>query len=775
MPERSAYPYHDWNERITAECYAPNTPSEVWDEEGHLTHIINNYSWMSFDFGPTLLDWMEKKARSVYRAILKADEISKKRFSGHGSALAHPYSHVILPLTDHKDKRTLIRWGIADFKRRFGRYPEGMWLPETAVCYDTLEALAEEGIKFTILSPHQAEKVRKIGEAWTDVSDGRIDPKLAYLCPLRSGREITIFFYDKYISNDVAFGDLLKDGKAFAQRLLAAFKDEPIAQLESIATDGETYGHHKRQGHLALSSCLHHILVKKLARITNYGEFLERFPPKYEVKIIENTSWSCVHGIERWRNGCSCSTGLHPGWSQAWRRALREAHDWLRDRLLDCFELHASQLLKDPWKARDDYISVIHQRSKEAVESFLAQHAKGPLSYEAKSKILKLLEMQRHSFLMQTSCAWFFDDISNIESIYSMMQAARAIQLCKEATDTMLEDRYVKILQNAKSNIEEEGDGSQVFLKRAKPHSLDIIKVGAHFVVCNLFGHHPLARSVYIVFEEESEDLSSGSTRMRIGKLRMGSKVTWDEATIMYAVLLDGLNVLAGVKPYDESFTSMMNEIKSKFKESGRQELILLIKTYFGSNLYSLKDLPEAERRRIVAKALEPTIREVKIRYEDVLKENEEALYLLRKISVPIPRSLRIIAEYIISSKIRAILNAPTPDLDRLEMLVKKAKDLSLAIDKKGFSVKAVSPLRKELSRLMKDPTDVNMMERVRRILASLRTLDLTQHFWLARKATFIIFKKYYEEMRARSDAQAIKWLSTFDSIKAELGMKLKT
>lgn len=484
MLEESAHPYHDWNERITAECYAPNTASPVFDQDGNLIHIINNYSWTSFDLGPTLLAWMEKKAPSVYKSILRADERSVKKFSGHGSAIAHPYSHVVLPLANARDRRTLVKWGIIDFQRHFHRYPEGMWLPETAVNYDTLEALAEEGIKFTILAPHQAEKVRKMGEEeWTDVSNGTIDPKRPYLCRLPSGKTLSIFFYDKYVSHDVAFGNLLDDGRAFAIRLVGAFTDEPIPQLENIATDGETYGHHRRYGHLALSACLHYIIAKKLARVTNYGEFLEKFPPEYEVRIIEDTSWSCAHGIERWRSGCGCNTGLHPSWRQDWRRPFREANDWLRDRLSECFELYGSKLLKDPWKAREDFISVAHKKSKENFEYFLARHAVDELSHESMVKAIKLLEMQKQSLLMQMSCAWFFDDITSIECIQSMKHAARAIQLCQEATGVDLEGEYIRLLQKAKSNIIEEDDGSMIYLRKVKPYSVGAIKAAASWLV----------------------------------------------------------------------------------------------------------------------------------------------------------------------------------------------------------------------------------------------------------------------------------------------------
>ncbi|MCL6482072.1 MAG: DUF3536 domain-containing protein, partial [Firmicutes bacterium] len=347
----SAYPYHDWNERITAECYAPNAASRILDSEGRIVRIVNNYARISFNFGPTLLAWMEQHAQETYRAVLEADRESRERFGGHGSALAQAYNHLIMPLANSRDKRTQIRWGIHDFVHRFGRRPEGMWLPETAVDLETLELMAEQGIRFTILEPGQARRVRPIGgRTWRDVAGGRIDPTTAYRLRLKSGHSICLFFYDGPIARAVAFEGLLARGENFANRLVSAFNDSRSwAQLVHIATDGETYGHHHLYGDMALAYALQYLEEHRLARLTNYGQYLELHPPTQEVEIFENTSWSCAHGVERWRSDCGCNTGGHPGWNQAWRAPLREALDWLRDTLAPRYEKHAGALLRDPW------------------------------------------------------------------------------------------------------------------------------------------------------------------------------------------------------------------------------------------------------------------------------------------------------------------------------------------------------------------------------------------------------------------------------------------
>ncbi|HEU4413743.1 MAG TPA: DUF3536 domain-containing protein, partial [Candidatus Angelobacter sp.] len=433
--QESAYPYHDWNERITAECYAPNGASRILDDAGRIRSIVNNYRRISLNFGPTLLSWMKEKAPDTYKCILESDEESRKEFSGHGSAIAQGYNHMILPLANARDKYTQVFWGVRDFEHRFGRMPEGMWLPETAVDVETLEALAECDLKFTILAPHQAARVRKIGgRNWKDVHGGRIDPTRAYLCRLPSGRKINLFFYDGPISQAVAFERLLNNGEHFAGRLRNGFSDKrDWPQLMHIATDGETYGHHHKHGDMALAYALDRIEDDGEIALTNYGEFLEEFPPTHEVQIVENTAWSCSHGVERWRSDCGCNSG-HAGWRQMWRAPLRQALDYLRDATAELFEREAASMLRNPWDARNDYIDVILDRSPEALWIFFEKHSRRQLHSEETTCVLKLLEMQRHAMLMYTSCGWFFDELSGIETVQVMQYAGRVIQLAKEVS-----------------------------------------------------------------------------------------------------------------------------------------------------------------------------------------------------------------------------------------------------------------------------------------------------------------------------------------------------
>ncbi|MBI4278625.1 MAG: DUF3536 domain-containing protein [Armatimonadetes bacterium] len=464
----SAAPYHDWNERVTAECYAPNAAARILDGDGHVAKTVNLYARISFNVGPTLLSWMESHAPEVYRAILDADRESRRRYSGHGSAIAQVYNHMIMPLATWRDKRTQVIWGIRDFAHRVGRAPEGMWLPETGVDVETLEVLAEQGIRFTILSPHQAVRVREVGRAaWEDVGPAGIDPTMPYRIPLPSGRAIHAFFYLRPVARDVAFADLLTDGERFTQALLGAFdgaRGRP--QIAHIATDGETYGHHKKFGEMALAYALHAIESRGLARLTNYGEYLARYPATHDAQIAEFTAWSCAHGVERWRGDCGCRQGS-PEWSQAWRDPLRLAMDWLRDRLVPRYAQEVGRYLADPWAARDDYIAVVLDPSARSVERFLRAHAARPaarpLEDDVRARVLTWLEVQRHTMLMYTSCGWFFDDIAGIEATQVLRYAGRAIQLAQELTGEALEPGFLQILARARSNLPERGNGVRVY------------------------------------------------------------------------------------------------------------------------------------------------------------------------------------------------------------------------------------------------------------------------------------------------------------------------
>ena len=473
--QESAAPDHDWNERITAQCYAPNARSRVLDEFGRIEEIVNNYNWVQFDFGPTLLRWLETGDPDLYKEILRADRDSAARFGGHGNAIAQAYNHMILPLASYRDQVTQVRWGLRDFQFRFGRPSESIWLPETAMNLETLRILVESGIRFIILAPHQARRVKRAGGgSWSDVSGGRIDPRRAYrwTLPADPSRGLDVFFYDGPISVAVSFEHLLRNASVFADRLQAAARDAGPDALVHMATDGEVYGHHEPFGDMCLAYLLAREAPLRGIRPINYGAFLDAHPPKDLVEIDlgesgEGTSWSCVHGIGRWCRDCGCSTGGRPGWHQRWRAPLRRGLDFLRDRLYETYAQTAGDLVRDPWEARDDYVDVLldpNSRSR-----FIEKHARRPLDDREREVLWRMLESQHNAMLMYTSCAWFFADISGLEVQQNLAYAARAIELARPHARANLEDELLGYLSEAKSNLAEMGSGADVYRRFVQP------------------------------------------------------------------------------------------------------------------------------------------------------------------------------------------------------------------------------------------------------------------------------------------------------------------
>jgi hypothetical protein len=463
--EPSAAPWHDWNQRICEECYRPNTAARILDGQGLIETTLSTYSRISCDFGPTLLAWLERESPAVYEAVLHADRSAKERFSGHGSALAHPFHHIILPLLPQRDKVTEIRWGIRDFEDRFGRYPEGMWLPEMAVDRETLEVLADHDIRFTMLAPHQVRRLRPApGEDRADTTD----PGTAGTCRLPSGREIAVFIHDAALCHEVAFGTLLENGDRFADRLLAAASG---GGLVHVATDGETFGHHRKFGDMALAWCIRRLEADP-SPLTIYGEYLEQQPSFPGIDIIERTSWSCPHGISRWDEGCDCTSGRHTGWSHAWRGPLRSALAGLAQTLRELYAREAAPLFTDPWSARDDCISLIRDPSPGSCRQFMEAHAGTLPPADTPEKACMLLELSRQCLAMQTSCALFFDDIGDREAVQALRHAARALQIAREISGTDHETLFRSALSRIPGNRPHLPDGDAVYTAHVLPHIL---------------------------------------------------------------------------------------------------------------------------------------------------------------------------------------------------------------------------------------------------------------------------------------------------------------
>jgi alpha-amylase/alpha-mannosidase (GH57 family) len=446
----TAHPYPNWNARINAESYGPNLSAPILDETSAVVERVNNYEWISYDVGPTLLSWLESHDQETYEGIIAADRQSMAHLGGQGSAMAQSYNHTILPLSNDADRRTQIKWGIADFRHRYGRPPEGMWLPETAVDSRTLEILVDEGIEFTVLSPYQAAGAETEAGHYVDGGDAAVDSRRAYYVEPSPGKRIAVFFYDGPLSQQIAFGGLLDDGRVLARRLLTSLEgSEGDAALAHVATDGETYGHHHRFGEMALAAAIDTIRAAPGARLVNYASFLSDHPPRLRAGIVEDSSWSCVHGVERWRSDCGCSTGGDPGWHQEWRGPLRDALDWLRDQALVDFEASRGRLLTAPWEARDAYVEVLLGRT---AGDFVDQYGVPGIDTAGAEEAAGLLEIQHRAMLMYTSCGWFFNDISGLETVFVLRQAGRVIDLMRAVTDRDPEPEFLRRLDDAVSN-----------------------------------------------------------------------------------------------------------------------------------------------------------------------------------------------------------------------------------------------------------------------------------------------------------------------------------
>jgi alpha-amylase/alpha-mannosidase (GH57 family) len=774
-----AYPYHDWNERITAECYATNAKSRILDEHGRIVQMVNNYAKISFNFGPTLLAWLEEKVLDVYGAILEADQASQKTFSGHGSALAQAYNHMILPLANQRDKHTQIVWGIRDFEHRFGRKPEGMWLPEAAVDLETLDILAEQGIRFTILAPHQASRLRPMGTGkWRDVRGGKIDPTSAYALRLPSGRAIALFFYDGPISRAVAFEGLLKSGQSFAQRLLGGFSEKRTwPQIVHIATDGETYGHHHHFGDMALAYALHHIESENLARLTNYGEYLERHPPTHEVEILENTSWSCVHGVERWRSDCGCNSGRNPGWHQAWRTPLRKALDWLRDSLASTCEEKARQFLKDPWGARNDYIQIILDRSPQNMEAFFNQHAARVLNDDEKITALKMLELQRHAMLMYTSCGWFFDELSGIETVQVIQYAGRALQLAQEVFGQDMESRFLELLEQAKSNVPKHRDGRRIYERFVKPAIVDLVEVGAHYAMSSLFQEYGQKTSIYCytVDQDDYQSSEAGRAKLVAGRATVTSQITRESARFCFGVLhLGDHNLNCGVRGYQgqDAYQELVQEIMEPFGRADFAETIRILDKYFEESTFSLTSLFRDEQRKILDIILESTLADVEALYRQLYETNAPLMRFLKDSGTPPPKALYAAAEAVLNADLRRAFENEEFSPELVDTLLDESRSEGISLDQETLEYTLRGSLERMVERLVSSPMELEVLEKLNKALGMLRTLPFQVNLWKVQNIYYDVLQTVYLEFKAkadRGDERARQWLAHF----APLGEKL--
>ena len=776
--QESAYPYHDWNERITVESYATNAASRILDEKGRIARIVNNYSRISFNFGPTLLAWMEAKAPIAYEAIIRADRRSMETFGGHGSALAQAYNHMIMPLANERDKKTQVFWGARDFERRFGRKPAGMWLPETAVDIATLEALAEHGIAFTILAPSQAKRIRPLvngqsveGVPWTEVGGARIDPSKPYVQRLPSGRSIVIFFYDGPISRAVAFERLLSSGDRFVGRLMQGYRhDDGTPQLAHIATDGETYGHHHVNGDMALAWALSHIEERGLAKLTNYGQFLELSPPAHEVDIVESTSWSCAHGLERWRSDCGCNSGGRPGWTQLWRGPLRHALDALRDELVPLYEKDVARFVNDPWVARDEYIDVVMDRAR--AKRFLERNAARELSQPERTRLWKLLELQRHAMLMYTSCGWFFDELSGIETTQVLQYAGRAAELAEELFGGGIERRFVDLLEKVPSNLAEYANGRRIYEKFVLPARVDLAKVAAHYAVSSLFERYPDIARVY-AYRVDSVDRrwgEAGRTRLAVGHATVTSTITEESAHFSYgAIRLADHTVSGGVREFAgvEQYREVADELMTVFRNADFATAMRLMDRHFQASIYSLRSLFHDQQQIILEKAMEKSLAQAEASYRQIYERNAPLMRFLRGLTLPQPREFRAAAELVLNSEVRRESASDELEPERLLAHVAEAAESDVELDREGIGFALTRTLERAMARFAEDPDDTERLQRIAQLSGLIGTVPFDINLWNVQNTYWDLMHTVLPEKReeAIESAGAREWVERFEQL----------
>ena len=691
----SASPFHDWNERITQECYNPNSVSKIVDNRNRILDVVNNYERMSFNFGPTLLSWLEQYAPLAYERIIKADIESVEEHNGHGNAMAQVYNHIIMPLANEQDKQTQVKWGIRDFEYRFGRKPEGIWLAETAVDDDTLRVLVENGIKFTVLSPYQALKMKKSTEKeWTDVSWGNIDPARSYRYNIKSapGKYIDLFFYDGAISRSVAFDELLKDGNKFVKRLkegVSECRDYP--QLINIATDGESYGHHTKFGDMALAYVLKIRAEDEGFKLTNYAEYLEKYRSDYEVDIKEASSWSCFHGVGRWCEDCGCSTGGHPGWNQKWRKPLREALDYLRDELAKVYKKEGAKYFKnDVWETRNAYIDVILDRSESKVKKFQKEYFIDDLTYEDKVNGMKLLEMQRQTLLMYTSCGWFFSEISGIETVQIMKYATRAMQLASDFSKTDYEKKFLEILDEAKSNIPEYGTGKDIYEKFVRPSIITLKQITSLWAISSLYEDFEDDEDVYCysIKRHDYQKVHKGTSTFIVGHVEIKSKVTLETVNQTFALMqFSGGDFHCAIKEFsnESEYKEIKNKLIETFVLNPVTEVIRGLDEYFGKEYFTLKDIFIEERRKISQIMLKGKLKKFAQTYQNMYDEGKGSIYHMQNLSLTIPNDFKIAAAYALSHKFNDIVEHSGGFIE--PSILQQAYDINLEAKKMDISL----------------------------------------------------------------------------------------
>jgi hypothetical protein len=705
--------------------------------------------------------------------ILDGERRSRKSFKGHSSAMAQVYNHVILPLANRRDRITQIRWGIADYQRHYGTLPEGMWLAETAADTDSLELLAQHGIKFTVLAPHQCLHIRSLkdGTGWTETSNASVDTTRPYLVRFDSGVSIAVFFYDGPASRAIAFEGLLNSGESFAARLNGGFKDNTQPQLVHVATDGESYGHHHKYGEMALAYALRLLEADKTVKLTNYGGYLAQFPPEYEAEIVNNTSWSCEHGVERWRSNCGCNSGK-PGWNQAWRGPLRQTLDELRDAVAPLTEQEGGKLFHDVWAARDNYIQVVLDRGAETVERFFAENQSHSLTEAERVRALELMEMQRHTQLMYTSCGWFFDDISGIETVQVIAYAARVLQLAQDLFGEQagaLEPNFLTRLAEARSNVAAAGDGARIYKEQVRTTQLDLEQVAAHYAISSVFSSFAEETELfcYRVRRQAYDIYTSGRGRLALGRASVASVITDKQQSFSFAVLHFGdQNITAAVKPCGESdvaeFGTFASQASEQLERAKFPEVIRLLDRYYGHVDYSLTSLFRDEQRRIVQVILTSTLSNIESSLTTIYEDHASLLHYLSQAGLPKPPALTLAAEFAINAGLRKALEGGPVDQALMRSFLALAKADQIPLETATLSYIADQRMKRAMVELQISAGSLEMLDRALALARTLVELPFELNLWQAQNIWYEILRVSSYGLTALATDDRPRWDKDF-------------
>jgi alpha-amylase/alpha-mannosidase (GH57 family) len=778
----TAAPYHDWNERICAECYATNGAARIVNKRNQIMRIVNNYARMSFNFGPTLLSWLKENAPRTYRTVLDGERRSRKTFHGHSSAMAQVYNHIILPLASPRDRITQIRWGIADYENHYGAPPEGMWLAETAADAESLELLAQHGIKFTLLAPHQCKRIRPLrdGAEWMDTAGASVDTTRPYLMRFDSGVSIAVFFYDGPASRAIAFEGLLNSGESFVARLKAGFRDGSQPQLVHVATDGESYGHHHKHGEMALAYALRLLEEDKSVNLTNYGSYLEQFPPEYECEIVDGSSWSCMHGIERWRSNCGCNSG-RPGWNQAWRAPLRQALDELRDALVPITEREGAKLFKDVWAARDGYIEAMLDHSPQSVERFFRKHQLRVLTVPERVRALETMEMQRHTQLMYTSCGWFFDDISGIETVQVIAYAARVLQLAKEAFGeeaASLELAFLTRMAEARSNLPSRGDGAKIYREQVATKQLGLEQVAAHYAISSVFSSFAEETDLFCfrVWRNSYDVCTSGRGRLALGRAKIVGAITGKQQSFSFAVLHFGdQNITAAVKAYEPedapAFEAFARQASDQVMRANFPEVIRQLDSYYGRVDYSLTSLFTDEQRRIVQLILNSTLWDIENSLTTIYEDHASLLHYLAQAGLPKPPALTLAAGFAINAGLRRALEADSIDQAQLRSSLALAKADQVPLESANLSYIADQRMKRAMVELQMSAGSLEMLDRALSLARILTELPFELNLWQAQNIWYEILRTSSYALTSQAKEDRERWDKSFNELAACLSI----